>query len=169
MSYIPKYIIKRMFPKEECLQVVKKDGIEFIQVQMINVISPMTVPEGKIDLGGVKLPEDIGKYVKITVDGINCPVNGDNLTNDVMLFEQGNMHTWKSIFEQSSASGKTIPVGGKLTLLIRKSIFPADVQAKMKADAEVEVSVEVSIDNPVNISVKATLKKVGIDFDPKNT
>lgn len=169
MSYIPKYIIKRMFKRDECLALVKKDGIEWIQLTMLNVISPITVPEGKIDLGGVNLPADIDKMIKINVNGVDCPVNADMLVNDVELWESGNKHTWKSIFEGNSASGKTIPVGGKLSLLVKKKAFPPAVQDMMKANAVVKVKVDANMGGSMSIEAEAELKQFQIDFDPKKT
>ena len=131
MSYIPKYVLKRMFKKDEALQVVNKDGEEWVQLQMVNVISPITVPEGKIDLGGLNLPADVGNFLSITVNDMDVPVSESILVNDVKLWESGNEHTWTSIFDEGSASGKTIAVGGKISLLIRKSVFPQEVQDAM--------------------------------------
>lgn len=169
MSYIPKYVLKRMFKRDEALQVVKKDGKEFVQIQMINVISPMAIPEGKIDLGGVNLPQDIGKFLKIKVNEADVPVTPSVLTDQVEIYEQGNKHTWDSVMNKASAGGKTIPVGGKLTLLIDKAAFPANIVDMMKPNAVLKVKVEATVDNPMVIEVECELKKVGVDFDPKNT
>lgn len=169
MSYIPKYVLKRMFKRDECMQVVKKDGKEYVQIQMINVISPMAIPEGKIDLGNVNLPADIGKFLKIKVNDADVPVTPKVLTDQVEIYEAGNKHTWDSVMNKGSAGGKTIPVGGKLTLLIEKAAFPANVVEMMKPGGIAKVKVEVTLDNPMVIEVEAELKKVGVDFDPKST
>jgi hypothetical protein len=158
-----------MFKKDECLGVVMKDGEEWVQLQMINVISPITVPEGKIDLGGLNLPADVGNFLSIHVNDMEVPVSEDILVNSVELYQGGNKHTWTSIFDEGSASGVTIPVGGKLTLLIKKSVFPQEVQDAMTQGATAKVKVEVKIDNPISIEVEAELAHIGEDFDSANT
>ena len=108
MSYIPKYILKRMFPKDTCLSIVKHNGEDWVKLTMTNVISPIEVPAGKLDLGNVNLPADADKLIKIQVNGLDVPVNGDKLVNDVALANAGKLHTWKSIFEEGSADRKSV-------------------------------------------------------------
>jgi hypothetical protein len=168
MSYIPKYIIKRMFKKDECLSVVKYEGEDWVKLQMLNVISPIEVPEGNIDLGGENLPDGIGDMIKISVNGLDVPATKDMLLNDVSLWAGGDKFTWKTIFEDHAAGGKIIPVGGKLSLLLRKSKFPQNVQDLMVDGADAEVKVEANIGGSTTITAKAVLK-VGADFDPSST
>jgi hypothetical protein len=168
MSYIPKYIIKRMFPKDTALQLVQYEGEDFVQLQMINVLQPINVPSGPYDLGSINLPDGVGDYIHIKVNNVEAPVTPEILMNDVSLWSQGNKHTWQSIMEENSAAGATIPVGGKLTMLIRKSVFSQEVQDMMNDGADAEVSVEIKADNPTNITVPATMHVTG-DFDPSNT
>jgi hypothetical protein len=168
MSYIPKYILKRMFPKDEALQIVTYEGKKCVYLQAINVISPISVPD-HIDLGPVKLPDDIGKYLKISINGKATTVTPDILVNKVSLWNGGKKHTFNSIFKENSAAGLTIAVGGKLTMLIEADAFPADIIAMMDKPGEIEVTVEVALDNPINVSVKVNLTKIGVAFDPANT
>lgn len=169
MSYIPKYILKRMFPKDTCLSLVKYKGAEYLKLVMTNVISPIEVPSGKLDLGTIKLPDDIGKMIKIQVNGKDVPATPQILVNDVMLVSgvDGKVHTFKSIFEQNSAAGTMISVGSKIGLLIKKSAFPAAVIAEMADGKEAEISVVIA-DANVNINHKAVLNAKGAEFDPKN-
>ncbi len=74
MSYIPKYIIKRMFPSD-CIKL-KGNGVE---ITYNNIIAPMQVEKipaseaylarftNKID--GTVVPMDVMKKAKITVNG----------------------------------------------------------------------------------------------------
>ena len=166
MSYIPKYIIKRMFPRKKCLSMVEYEGDEWVKLMMVNVISPIEVPEGEIDLGGIDLPNKVGEYIDIKVNDINVEATKEILLNDVILVTDGEVHTWESIFEDGSAGGKTVPVGGKIELLIKKSAFPDEVKDLMEAGEEVEVSVHTTIDNPMDITVKAIVQDAG-EYSPE--
>jgi hypothetical protein len=157
-----------MFPKDTALQLVQYEGEDFVQLQMINVLSPIAVPSGPYDLGNLNLPDAVGDFIHIKVNGTDVPVTPEILVNDVSLWAQGNNHTWQSIMEENSAAGANIPVGGKLTMLIRKSAFPLEVQDMMSDGADAEVAVEVKADNPMNITVPATMHITG-EFDPSNT
>lgn len=55
MSYIPKYILKRMFAKDAVKKVA--GGLE---ITMTSVISPFSVDE---------LPEDAENYIEALIDG----------------------------------------------------------------------------------------------------
>ncbi len=156
-----------MFPRDTCLQLVKLKGEEYIRLEMINVISPLSVPAPPYDLGKIKLPEDVGNLIKITVSGINVPVTPEIFLNDFSLWSAGKQHTWKSVME-GSAAGVNIPVGGKLVALIKKKAFPKEVQAKMTDGTETEVKVDVTVDNPMSIAVTAVLHVTG-EFDPSKT
>ena len=164
MSYIPKYIIKRMFKKNECLKLVKSEGDEWVSLTMLNVISPIEIPEGDIDLGGANLPADIGNFLKIKINDTDLPVTPEILVNDVSLWTEGEKFTWKTIFEDHAAGGKTIAVGGKITILIRKGAFPAATQEQMVDGADTEVEV---IAEGTNIKMKVKFNGSG-DFDPAN-
>jgi hypothetical protein len=168
MSYVPKYIIKRMFPKDECLQVVTYEGKPWVQIQAINVFSPATVPD-HIDLGPVKLPDDAGKYLKISVNGTALPVTPEVLVNDVLIYVGGKKYTFNSIIKENAAAGLTLAVGGKLTILIKKSAFPKAIQDLLAKPGEVTILVEVVIDQPGSIEVKANLVKIGAPFDAAST
>ncbi len=167
MSYIPKYIIKRMFPRDTCLQLVKFKGEDYVRLEMLNVISPISVPAPPYDLGNLNLPADVGKFIKIAISGINVPVTPEIFLNDFSLWSQGKQHTWDSVMK-GSAAGVNIPVGGKLVALIRKKAFPKEVQAKMVDGAETEVKVDVTVDNPMSIAVTAVLHVTG-EFDASKT
>ena len=54
MSYIPKYIIKRLIPED----AVKIDG-ELLKIKMVNVISPISIDE---------VPDDVLNYLEVKVD-----------------------------------------------------------------------------------------------------
>jgi len=167
MSYVPKYILKRMFPKEKCLKLVKHEGKDVIVLAMVNVISPIAVPDGPINLGPVKLPDEVEKYLKIAINGVQIPVTPQIFANDVSLWYEGKKHTANSILKESSAAGLNIPVGGILALMINKAIVPAALNSALVNGAEIEVQVDVALNNPVSVAHKAILN-VGGNFDPAN-
>lgn len=156
-----------MFPKDTCLKLTKAEGKDVLVLTMVNVISPIAVPDGPIDLGGIKLPDEIGKYLKIAINGTDVPVTPEIFANDVSLWYDGKKHTFNSIFKENSAAGVSIPVGGKLALMLSKSAFPAAVQAMMADGKDAEIKVDVALNNPVSITHSAVLHAVAA-FDPKN-
>jgi hypothetical protein len=168
MSYIPKYIIKRMFPKEQCLKIVKKDGKQAIQVQMVNVMSPIAVPDNlKSQIGNLDL-EALAKNLKIEVNGKAIPVSVEGVKNSVRIWTQGKGFSLDDLLNDKAA-GVTIPVGGKLTLTIDSDMKGLDFASIMKGPGDYEVGVEWTGDGPMNIKVPAVLKDVDVAFDPSST
>ncbi|MBD3351674.1 MAG: hypothetical protein GF364_09335 [Candidatus Lokiarchaeota archaeon] len=165
MSYIPKYILKRMFPKNKCLKVVKKDGKNYIWVQMVNVLSPITVPD-KIDIGDFDI-NTAPDYIDLKINGTDMPVTVEDVKKYVTIWTQGEGYSYDDILEKNKAAGVTIPVGGKLTLLIDMD-YPGAKDA-VTGPGEYEVAVDVSIDSPMSVKVKANLKDYEVDFDPSDT
>ncbi len=98
MSYIPKYILKRIFPTD-CVKL-KDDGIEFT---FQNIMAPMTVekiPEGEaylarysLKVDGVEVPMELMKKAKVTVNG------KEYASTNIKEME-----------------GQVIPVGGKIVI-----------------------------------------------------
>ncbi|MHA1341751.1 MAG: hypothetical protein ACTSRZ_17880 [Promethearchaeota archaeon] len=165
MSYIPKYILKRMFPKDKCLKVVKKDGKDYVWIQMINVLQPIAVPD-KIDIGDFDI-NDAPNYIEIKVNGNPINVTVEDVKKYVTIWAQGQGFNLDDILVENKAAGMTIPVGGKLTLMIDMD-FPG-IRDIITGPGEYEVEVNVSIDNPMSVKVKANLSEYGVDFDPSDT
>ncbi|MHA1821393.1 MAG: hypothetical protein ACTSU2_14595 [Promethearchaeota archaeon] len=166
MSYIPKYILKRMFPKGKSLKVVNKDGKKYVLLQMINVISPISIPES-VSLDDLDFnPEDVGNLLKIEVNGKPMEVTLERIKNKVSIWHAGKEYTYQNIFFENAAGGLTIPVGGKLTILIE---YEGDIADIITGPGEYEVHVEVKSDNPINVTVKTELKDFDVPFDPSDT
>ncbi len=165
MSDVPHYLLRRMYPRDKCLQIVKYKNEDFIQLLFINVIAPIAIPAPPYDLGNLKLPDDIGKILHIYINGINVPLTPKFLMDDVVFWFAGKEHTWKSVMEESSAANAVLAVGGKVATLIRKKSFPKEVQDTLLDRTETELKVEVSLENPKIFSVIAVLHITG-DFDP---
>jgi hypothetical protein len=168
MSYIPKYIIKRMFPKDKALKIVKKDGKQYIMVQMVNVISPISVPDNlKGSIGNFDLNQAAG-WLKIAVNGKAIPVSVDGVKNFVQLWTQGKGFTLEDILADKAA-GLTIPVGGKLAVLIDTKFPGLDYESLFKGPGEYEVEVEWTGEGPMKIAVKADLTEIDVPFDASST
>ncbi|MBD3352279.1 MAG: hypothetical protein GF364_12400 [Candidatus Lokiarchaeota archaeon] len=131
MSYIPKYILKRMLPKD-CVKSVEGGGIE---IQMVNVISPITIDE---------VPDNLLDYVEVKLDGKDLP---DETLNKIEISFEGEVY---QLDNAKDALGKTIPVGGKLNLKVP--------DLGLAAGEEHEVEVTIKTNNPINIKVKRTIQ-----------
>lgn len=99
MSYIPKYILKRMFPAN-CVKKVA-DGVE---IEMINVISPLSIDDG--------VPDSAENHIKVSVDG-------KELTNEQkkqIKFIVGD-RTFL-VTKATEFQGVLIPVGGSVKVFL---------------------------------------------------
>lgn len=128
MSYIPKYILKRMVPQDAV-----KATDEGFEIHVTNVISPLSVDEIPADL-------DLSSVLSFKVDGEELPVD---------KFELQHEDTVVSIQDPSSALGVTIPVGGVIIIRYKGG--------KMEA-GEHEWEVNINIDNPISIKLTRELK-----------
>jgi hypothetical protein len=99
MSYIPKYIIKRIFP-QDCLKKVA-GGVE---ITMVNVMSPIKTKD---------LPSDVTKFIHAKIDG--KPVPEKVIAGLVIKSSDGKKYDTKNLKELSN---QVLPVGGKWTFFI---------------------------------------------------
>ena len=128
MSYIPKYILKRMVPKDAVKKV--ENGIE---IHMVNVISPLSIDDG--------IPDDAENHV-------NFKVNGEDLSPELkkqitFTLEGGDSY---SIENAKEFEGVVIPVGGKL-------VISAPV-TNVEAGETHEFEVVIHTDNPFQVKIK---------------
>src|SRR6056297_30509 len=128
MSYIPKYILKRLVPKN----AVKLDGDQ-ISVEVTNVVSPIPIGD---------LPGSLKDVLLLTVDGdVVFSPEKQELADDVELYWEGEQYDLDSIKE---AGGGTLPVGGKLIVKVpNKWGFASGEEHKLK--------IEVQIDSPIEL------------------
>nr|MDO8113444.1 hypothetical protein [Candidatus Sigynarchaeota archaeon] len=160
MSYIPKYILKRMIPEDSFFNVCKKvagkpDAFGFY---IVNVISPLTVPSeipsDPKELAKLAGVDDLSKLITVTLDGKALAVD----LNKVELRYENKSVTLKNL---KDAAGVTIPVGGKLALIYD---YPGGLK-----EGEHELVVKVGIGGNVQeISAKRVLKKerVALKYPP---
>ena len=129
MSYIPKYILKRMLPKN-CI-VGTDDGFA---INLVNVISPIAIDE---------IPDNVVDYIDVTINGES--VGQDILKGLTITFDDITV----GLNNIAEALGKTVPVGGKLVIKVPK---------KLDKGTEYEIEVIIKADNPINIKVKRTIQ-----------
>jgi hypothetical protein len=134
MSYIPKYILKRMIPQD----AVKIDGDNII-VEMTNVISPISIDEA---------PDNVLDYFELKIDG-NIHIDGTKPDEGKHLKVEweGKIFTIDNFKE---AVGLTLPVGGKLKFIFRNP--------NLKSGGTHKFNVTIRTNNPVNIEFERTIQ-----------
>ena len=120
MSYVPKYILKRMIPAD----AVKNTDYGWM-VSITNVISPLSVDE---------VPDNVIDLFKITVDGNT--LDNKNLS---LAYEDKEV-----TFENPQAAlGVTVPVGGILELRYKgDKLSPGMHSFKLEVAAGGDMSIE---------------------------
>ena len=116
-QYIPKYIIKRMFPKD-CAKKVE-GGVE---ITMMNIISPIKVTEEG-------LPEDIESYINAKIDG--KPIS-DEVKKGIALTILDKKYDLNNFQE---LAGVTIPVGSPI------KIFAPYTEVEVGEEHEVDIDI----------------------------
>jgi hypothetical protein len=128
MSYMPKYILKRIFPSD-CIKL-KDNGVEFT---FNNVLAPMQIekiPEGEaylarysIKVDGVNIPMEIMKKAKVTVNG--------------KTYASTNI---------KALEGQVIPAGGKIVIFAPVTEF-AGKKLKKGEEHEFFISIKAGDDD----------------------
>ncbi|MHA1700096.1 MAG: hypothetical protein ACTSWN_14740 [Promethearchaeota archaeon] len=116
MSYIPKYILKRMVPKNSFFNVDKTgDGKpDAFGFYIINVISPLSIP--------AEVPSDPDELAKLAgVDDLNSLLNvtvdGEDIGFDFKKLELRHEDKSVRLDKLADAAGVTVPVGGKIVVI----------------------------------------------------
>nr|MDO8110372.1 hypothetical protein [Candidatus Sigynarchaeota archaeon] len=125
MSYIPKYILKRMFPDDSFKKVA--GGIE---VTMVNVISPLSVDE---------VPADVENYIDAKIDG--KPLSAAD-KKKIKIVTGGKTFT---IANAKTFAGVVIPVGDKIVVF---------VPSTLEKGSEHEISIIIKTEHPFELTVK---------------
>lgn len=131
MSFIPKYILKRMLP-ENCVRGVENGGIE---ISMVNVISPLTIDE---------VPDNVLDYVEAKIDGKLVP---KDIIAKIKLEFEGQVFT---LSNAKTALGKTLPVGGSLKITVP--------DLGLKVGEEHEINVIIKTNNPIDIKASRVIQ-----------
>ncbi|MHA1682108.1 MAG: hypothetical protein ACTSUE_14310 [Promethearchaeota archaeon] len=120
MSYIPKYILKRMIAKDAV-----KNTDDGWKVDIKNVISPLSVDE---------IPENVIDMFTITVDDVEV-----DKTKVSLGFEDKKI----SIENPQEALGVTVPVGGIIVLECKgEKLSPGSHKFKLEIAAGGDMSIE---------------------------
>jgi len=135
LSYIPKYILKRMIPPDAVKIVDDK-----LQIGIVNVISPLTVeniPDG-----------DLSGYVDIKLDGEL--VVGEEKQSFAEQLELSFEGETSRLLDLKQHEGIVLPVGGNLTIIAPnlRNWNPGETHT---------VTVKLNLDNPVEIEVERVL------------
>jgi hypothetical protein len=128
MSYIPKYILKRMIPKD----AVKLIG-DNLEITMVNVISPISIDE---------VPDDLLNYLELKVDNeVVMGAGNEGVGSGLQIKAEGKVFTLKNVKE---AVGLTLPVGGTLTVVMPNV-------KKLEKGSTHSFEVTIKTNNPVNV------------------
>lgn len=130
MSYVPKYILKRMLPKN-CVKKVDNG----INIEFLNVISPITIEE---------IPDNALDYLEVNIDGNAVDAAVKEKIEIGFEEEKATIENLKDFI------GRTIPVGGKLNIFIPVT--------DLNSGEEHEFDITIKSDNPFNIKVKRTVQ-----------
>jgi hypothetical protein len=131
MSFIPKYILKRMIP-EKCVKGIEKGGIE---ISMVNVLSPLTVDE---------VPDNVLDYIEAKIDGKLVP---KDIIAKIKIEFEGQVIT---LGNAKSVLGKTLPVGGTLKVTVP--------ELGLKKGEEHEINVIIKTNNPIDIKASRVIQ-----------
>lgn len=166
----PPYLIEKIFPPKECINLVdtNDDGLsDSIQIQAINWILPFTVPD-TIDLGGFNLETtDLSGMIQIMIDSEPLEIYDIKyLRENVSFYFRGNNYTLNSILDGALA-GQTVAVGDKLTILLK--LKEADMKKLEESKGKHDIVIDIK--NLPTITIKCELfeKNMNIKFDPSKT
>ncbi|MBN2151448.1 MAG: hypothetical protein JW839_08385 [Candidatus Lokiarchaeota archaeon] len=116
MSYIPKYILKRLIPANAFFTVDKNgDGkADAIGFYIVNVISPLAlpadIPKDPKELAKLAGVDDLSSLITVTLDGVDLKFD----FNKLELRYEGKGVRMANL---ADAAGITIPVGGKVVVI----------------------------------------------------
>lgn len=125
MSYIPKYILKRMFPKD-CVKKVEGG----VKINMVNVISPLSIDDG--------IPDNAEEHIDVMIDG---EIIGPEKKKEMTISVDDKTY---SVDKAKEFEGVVIPVGGQVEVFL-----PVDLSAGDKH----QFDITIQTDNPFHIKV----------------
>ncbi|MHA1731986.1 MAG: hypothetical protein ACTSU5_08575 [Promethearchaeota archaeon] len=166
MTFVPNYLLKRVFPENSFSTVdLTGDGkADALQIQGINIISPISVPE-HVDLGDFNI-DDVGKVASIEVDGKPVKFTKDDLLNGLVLWHGGRGYTFRDIMD-GKAKGVTIAMGDKLILHFKfegvAELGPGTHELKVAWD---DGSGEPTV---ITLTREISAANLNVPFDPGTT
>jgi hypothetical protein len=128
MSYIPKYILKRMIPKD-AVKLVGND----LELTMVNVISPISIDE---------VPDDLLNYLEVKIDNeVVLGADKKDAANGLKIKWEDKTFTMANVKE---AVGLTLPVGGNLVVIIPNT-------KNLAKGSTHKFEVVIKANNPINV------------------
>ena len=126
MSYVPKYILKRIVPKNGVANIdMSGDGkADHVAVKYLNIVSPLEIPANAN-------VEDLLSQFK----GVNIDEEWFSDPKLLQLWFEGELLT---LADFDKLKGKTLPVGGKLVIIMEKDggVAPGKHKFGMKTEFE---------------------------------
>lgn len=160
MSYIPKYIIKRMVPEDSFFNTCKNtpgepDAFGFYIVNVLSPLSiPADIPSDPQELAKLAGVDDISQLISVNLDG-------QDLDFDINKLELRYEDKSVMLTNLADAAGITIPVGGKLIIIYE---YPGGLSV-----GEHELTVKINIGgSPQEITAKRELKeeRAALEYPP---
>ncbi len=142
MSYIPKYILKRMVPEDAVKNTAK--GWE---IEVTNVISPLTVDQ---------IPDNVMDLFSFKVDGKDMDKNKMSLRYEDKVVSMKN---------PKDALGVTIPVGGKIYIVAEDAPLPAGMHS-FEINIQIDNPINISIEREVKGGAAAAPAKAAAAATP---
>lgn len=141
MSYIPRYILKRMFPEKDCKLLNKN---EFISIIMTNIISAITIPR----------LNELQDYIQ-RVNKLQVSFNGKMLSPEKILQCQANYEgKLININTLDQIANTNIPVGGKIEIIV-------PVMGLELTPGKINIEFKLDIDNPIIFKLERKFQKGG--------
>jgi hypothetical protein len=125
MSYIPKYILKRMIPKDAVKAV--PGGVE---ITAVNVISPISIDE---------IPDNLLDYLEVEVDGTALSMDKKKELKVILDDKEYNPANAKELMGHTIAVGSTIKIFAPIVL---------------EKGTTHKVNVLIKTNNPINVEVE---------------
>ncbi len=143
MSYIPKYILKRMVPDD----AVKNTATGW-EIEVTNVISPLTVDQ---------IPDNVMDLFSFKVDEKEMDKNKMSLRYEDKVVSMKN---------PKDALGVTIPVGGKIHIVAEDKPLPAGMH-KFEINIQIDNPINIALEREVKGGAAAAPAKAVVPAKPE--
>jgi len=167
MSYIPRYILKRMIPPNSFFTVDKDgDGMaDSIGFYIVNILNPITILDGLptdlTELAKFIGISDFNTFMTVTIDGIDI---GFDIEKVELIIEDKST----KIANLADLAGITIPLGGKIIIIYDypEKDYPAGFEIIGEHELEIKYNMEGSILGipPIIVKREITSDRVRLEY-----